>query len=502
MARKSGWQEFTENFQGVYGTFKQIGQDVETGRIMDDEKFTGKDGAGAGLKGSALEKARYKALGDIYTKYGNAKDGLAVRTQLAGLESADRKNELDAATLQEQIKQNGLLKSAIMSSQANVNNAGAANNYSLVNDRNATQPYRLRGLEIGNATDQFGLDTSKQMLPYKLGTAQADLQTSQADALVATGTVQPRIDQAVADVGATKASTGLTGANTTGQVLENDVAKAAAAQQKLETSFLTQVSDPAYWKAQGIEGDPTPDQRQEALINMYKGSDIPIERQMAVESALGKHGIDKLQTVALETAQSAQNEMQKGGLPGLIKWKDRIDDGDKTRLDIREVNGGFELFQFSGTGDNRNENVLFSGASEAEIEAQIMGQITNPGSGMEIAASILDMRQKAASVESIEAQTLFTAENTKGLVGGRRLTSAQINLANVRAREIRAELRQKYTTGGKEELKVQADQKALDKFLNDNLALIAMDDTLDVDALVEQFLTSRQQTAITFDPAD
>ena len=39
MARKSGWQEFAENFQGVYGTFKQIGQDVETGRIMDDEKF-------------------------------------------------------------------------------------------------------------------------------------------------------------------------------------------------------------------------------------------------------------------------------------------------------------------------------------------------------------------------------------------------------------------------------------------------------------------------------
>jgi hypothetical protein len=70
MARKSPWQEFAENFQGVYGTFKQIGQDVETGRIMDDEKFTAEGKAGADLSGGALEKARYKALGDIYTKYG------------------------------------------------------------------------------------------------------------------------------------------------------------------------------------------------------------------------------------------------------------------------------------------------------------------------------------------------------------------------------------------------------------------------------------------------
>ena len=505
MARKSGWQEFSENFNSVYGTFKQIGQDVETGRIMDDEKFMAEGKAGAGLKGSALEKARYKALGDIYTKYGNAKDGLAVRTQLAGLESADRKNELDAATLQEQIKQNGLLKSAIMSSQANVNNAGAANNYSLVNDRNATQPYRLRGLEIGNATDEFSLDTSKQMLPYQLGTASADLQTAQANALVAAGTVKPRINQAEANVDATTASTGLTNATTTGKDLDNDVLTAAAGLKKIESGFLTTVSDPAYWKAQGIEGDPTPDQRQEALINMYKGSDIPIERQMAVESALGRHGIDKLQTVALETAQSAQNEMQKGGLPGLIKWYDGVDDGDATALDIRPVDGGFELFSSSGTGDNRNENVLFSGASEAEIEAQLMGQIKNPGSGMEIAASILDMRAKAADISKTEALTkesgaraLFTEENTTGLAGGRKLTEAQLKLANAKAKEISARIRAEYSAEGKDERTIIADQAAVDKYLISMLPFLAYDDSLDADALVEQFRASRK--SISFDP--
>ena len=36
MARKSPWQEFTENFQNVYGTFTKLGKNIETARIMDD----------------------------------------------------------------------------------------------------------------------------------------------------------------------------------------------------------------------------------------------------------------------------------------------------------------------------------------------------------------------------------------------------------------------------------------------------------------------------------
>ena len=109
MARKSGWQEFAENFQGVYGTFKQIGQDVETGRIMDDEKFTAEGAAGAGLSGSALDKARYKALGDIYTKYGNAKEGLAMRQSVSNLESSERQNELNDRIFENQVRLQGIL---------------------------------------------------------------------------------------------------------------------------------------------------------------------------------------------------------------------------------------------------------------------------------------------------------------------------------------------------------------------------------------------------------
>ena len=114
MARKSPWQEFAENFQGVYGTFKQIGQDVETGRIMSD-KFTSEGGlgydakAGKALEGSALDKARYKALGNIYTKYGNAKEGLAMRQSVSNLESSERQNELNNRIFENQVRIQGIL---------------------------------------------------------------------------------------------------------------------------------------------------------------------------------------------------------------------------------------------------------------------------------------------------------------------------------------------------------------------------------------------------------
>ena len=113
MARKSPWQEFADNFNSVYGTFQKVGRDIETSRLMDDEKFTAEGGLGFGLEGDELEKARYKALGDVYTKYGQPDKGLAVRQSLANLEAKERENVLNRAILDEQIKQRGILTTAL-----------------------------------------------------------------------------------------------------------------------------------------------------------------------------------------------------------------------------------------------------------------------------------------------------------------------------------------------------------------------------------------------------
>jgi len=364
MARKSPWQEFADNFDSVYGTFQKVGKNIETKRIMGD-KFTEEGGLGFELEGNALEKARYKALGDIYTKYGDADKGLAVRQQLNNLEQTTMANELSRATLEEQKKRNGLLATQIKEAELARINAGVANT-----NENTT------GTKLDNQIKEIGL---------------AEKNT----------------------------------------VLSN---------AELEASFLTDVSNPEWWKSQGIDGEPTEQQRQDALLGMYKNSTIPIDRQLAVETALKTHGLKNLQNIALETAQKAKNEMQKGGVEGLIKWYDGVDDGDATSLELREGVNGFLLVQKSGA----EENILYQGEDKSQIEAQLMGQITNPGSGMEIAASILNMQKTRADIE----KTKFTIEldgkkfklTETAAEFNNKLTAANTDLSKVRGEVAKGEL--------------------------------------------------------------
>ena len=361
MARKSGWQNFADNFNSVYGTFNKVGQNIESKRIMDDEKFTAEGAKGHGLSGNPLEKARYKALGDIYTKYGNAKDGLAVRQQLSNLESSERANELGAATLQEQIRQNGLLQSALMQSQAYQNTASGNASNANANQTNLMTPGKVANLAARTRTSELGNEFTEQTQPGLIEKTNAES------------------DEQVA--------------------LINE----AAQQRKTESGFLTQISDPEYWKERGVP-EPTPDQRQAALVEMYENSDIPIDRQMAVTDALQKHGIDKLQNTALQTAEQAKAALSKG-VGNLVKWYDGVDDGDATSLELRETDNGFALFQKSGTGDDAQESVLFEGRDQAEIAAMLMGRIQDPGSGIEIANAILDRQQKEADLSKTGAET-------------------------------------------------------------------------------------------------
>lgn len=219
MARKSRWQQFTDNFNSVYGTFTDLAQNIETKRVMDDEKFTSEGGLGSGLEGSALEKARYKALGDIYTKYGNAEQGLQMRSQLADLEAKDRENTINQSIMQELIAQRGALQSGLMRGQtnaanasANSSNASAANSYSLIGDRAATQPYRLEslglandGARIGNANSQLAYDLGTATFNSDVETARANADLARSNADVGAGTVDSRINQSVANAALTGA---------------------------------------------------------------------------------------------------------------------------------------------------------------------------------------------------------------------------------------------------------------------------------------------------------
>ena len=51
MARKSGWQEFAENFNSTFEIGNKIQQGIATSKVMNDDKFTAEGAAGYKLVG-------------------------------------------------------------------------------------------------------------------------------------------------------------------------------------------------------------------------------------------------------------------------------------------------------------------------------------------------------------------------------------------------------------------------------------------------------------------
>ncbi len=199
MARKSGWQNFSDNFNSVYGTFSKAAQDFESADIMDDEKFMAEGGlgynskTGKALEGTALEKARYKALGDIATKYGNAKEGLGYRQQLSNLESSERENTINQSIMAELINQRGALTSAQMRSQTSANDASASLSYARGNEittllgpklDRAKELARSAGFEadVAGINAYLAQNTKSKTLEKQI----AELETNIAEANVAT----------------------------------------------------------------------------------------------------------------------------------------------------------------------------------------------------------------------------------------------------------------------------------------------------------------------------
>ena len=371
MARKSPWQEFADNFNSVYGTFQKVGRDIETSRLMDDEKFTAQGGLGFGLEGDELEKARYKALGDVYTKYGQPDKGLAVRQSLANLEAKERENVLNRAILDEQIKQRGILTTAL--ANANIGNvlANTANTQSITGERDALLPGKL---------DQQSATLDSTIA----GTADTRSQTKRRDELLP----GEKKSQEIANKGGELAN-----------IMDTQKIEAAnrlVGFQKIEDDIITLVNSEKYRKDNNIN---TVEDAQAATIRLYENANLPPERKAAVIKTINEYGLDKLQKLAAKTAAEANIALQKNGLSGLIKYYDKVDDGAATSLELKgNEESGFTLVRKDGD----SESVLFRGANEAEIEAQLSSQIQKPGTGLQVAADILANRQAKVGISAAE----------------------------------------------------------------------------------------------------
>ena len=192
MARKSGWQEFAENFKSSYKMVNDVKRQYATNQIMKDKIEEGESGKYTymgkeyGTENEALSQ-QYSRLADNATRFGDTDKGLGYRKQITDIESNRIQADIARATKQDQIALQGQL--AVLMAQANTANKNAdtarlgsvtgLNNQSLA-EKKATFDTRLRSL-VANA----GLDESNATIAEVKAAIAKGTQSEEQTALLA-----------------------------------------------------------------------------------------------------------------------------------------------------------------------------------------------------------------------------------------------------------------------------------------------------------------------------
>tara|TARA_R110002074_G_scaffold370252_1_gene545097 strand:- start:2349 stop:4340 length:1992 start_codon:yes stop_codon:yes gene_type:complete len=121
MARKSPWQQFSDNFSSVYGSFKELGTGIESARIMAEEPLVQSTGLGPGpqsvyqanyggknyneeITPAMLTGLRNQRLADVKRKYGDVQGAMDMELKGAQLQEAQDNSALAQNTLDSNIK--------------------------------------------------------------------------------------------------------------------------------------------------------------------------------------------------------------------------------------------------------------------------------------------------------------------------------------------------------------------------------------------------------------
>lgn len=222
MARKSGWQQFADNFNSVYDAGTKFAKDSAfrdldnrtleeqldeegnlTGYKYGDKVYSDTNETGGLIKPSD-EKLRLQNITDtqgIMRRFGDHKGAMEMGLKYADLEARQEENRINREIRDHLIYQRGIGKSDSMKADTDNTNASTTDTQSKTNERNALLDGRLRQQDAN--------------------TANVKSQTNERDKLLS-----GKVDQQAATLDDTKTTTGLN-------------------QVKLKTARETQASDSA-----------------------------------------------------------------------------------------------------------------------------------------------------------------------------------------------------------------------------------------------------------------
>ena len=396
MARKSQWAQFAENFKSTYGLVNEVKQGYDTNQIMDDEKFLAKGGLGYDsktnkpLEGGALERARYKALGDIATRYGDSEGGLANRMALANLDAVDRENRLNESTFKYQQEIKGLLaKNQLVATTNNLNSDTSLNN---------------------------------------AGAAKTNAQTTEIPLNAAS---QRKVDDA--NVGGLNAGAAKTNAQTVGVEATNTANKVLLEHQATINTLLASINDTSeggYAEKNGITTDA---QATAHAVKMLEQADMPLDLKKSAISGLNAFTLGGLQEQSAILVAEAEASMQVADpLQGIVDFYDGVNDGqegDTNSLSVVQTDTGFKIVQTSGTGTNAvSKDLMTADGEDARevLQAKLLAQIKNPGNMLAISADVLANKQVESNISKTDSETTVLGAQTTALLSEAKVDEAQI----------------------------------------------------------------------------
>lgn len=459
MARKSGWQQFADNFNSVYGTFNKLGRNIESKRIMDQEEFFDEDNNP--LTGLQADRARMRALADVYTKYGDAEGGLQLRTQAAQSEQAERDNELQRQIFNNQVNIQGSIAEALARAKvsnvdadtglkkANTGLAGMKTNeiktllgprYDLAVAQAEEAGYRAdeAGVQawLTNETKDRTLASTLLGLDARMATDQQTIDTapSATDAAIAENkqTIDTAPSATDAAIAQNKQTIDTAPSATDAAIAQNEASTATAGLQEATAnqSLNTLQSNADIIRDAMAQNFSTPAETQTYIENRIEQSNMPLADKQAALNTLNQIGIEKITNRMATITAEGEAAMQEGGPTALLEYYDSIDDGNTLRIEQDDA-GNQVLIE---TRDGR-ENVLHRARGLQGMGDFLMSQIKNPGTALAVVAD-------EAAILFQQAQT-NTETKRSGLVNAQTLaTTAGINLDNARGQLIAEQVKQ------------------------------------------------------------
>ena len=206
----------------------------------------------------------------------------------------------------------------------------------------------------------------------------------------------------------------------------------------------------------------TPEATQEALLSAINNSQLPIERRIALSSAIQTHGLETLMNKGQTFTQEGLQALGKG-LDAGVAWYDTQDDGNT--LEVVRENGTVRVME--RRGDAINE--LYS-ANGPEAEQQVIAHLSNiiksPTNALAAATSMAELEATRANTDRTNSQTTLLDRQGFTELLNQDAVKARTALVEAQMDEIRNNIENKNLTDS-----AKVGQQALSALMSSDLYL-------------------------------